>query len=550
MGPLLLLLLLAFVVFREGMNHQFTNWDDGQYIVGNPLVHGFSSERVWMAFTHFHVFNYNPLHLISYMLDYELWGLKAGGFFLTSLLLHVCTGVLIYYLALHWLESPPAALAVAALFLVHPTRVESVAWLSERKDVLSGCFAAASLLAYARQLDAERIGLRRALFLASWLLFLLALLSKTQLVTLPIILLSMDLCRRRPFWHSLLWKVPFFILSGVFSAITIRAHSGESAAGLDFPESLLGPLSALPRYLLHLLWPFGLSPYYDYPPGTFHGALPVAAGLVLVLLLAACAWRSYRGQRVWFLGIVWPLALLAPASGVFRINICLADRYLYLAIVGPVLALASVALRSRRYRSILGVATAVLVVLLAFETTTYLQAFQDSESLWSRVLEQDPGSSMAHSNLGDHLRVEGRLAEAAAHYDADLAQAPCFEGSFLGRALVHDELGDREGARRVYDLLLAKRPHSLAARLEYARFLEWVNERQAALKVLLDLTPPPASAAYYQLLHHLHRGLNQRGEALAAARRACEISPYDPSLQDQLRRAEEEVRRHEMDTAN
>src|SRR5262249_23805276 len=198
-------------------------------IVQNPLIRGLSPGRIEKAFTSFHVFNYNPLHIVSYMIDYELWGLRPGGFFFTSLLFHILGGVLLYFFSLRWLRSPQGALLVAAVFLVHPTRVESVAWLSERKDVLSGVFGAASLLSYLGYLEViESRGQARLRIVASWLFFLFALFSKSQLVTLPLVLWAMDIWKRRPLGLSLLEKTPFFLLSILFSIITLCAHKGDA----------------------------------------------------------------------------------------------------------------------------------------------------------------------------------------------------------------------------------------------------------------------------------------------------------------------------------
>jgi len=534
----LLLTALALAVFHDGTNHQFTNWDDEQYIVNNPLIRGFSLERVWAAFTNFHVSNYNPLHLVSYMVDYEVWGLKAGGFFLTSLILHTVTGIFVFRLALRWLPSPAAAALVAAVFLVHPTRVESVAWLSERKDVLSGFFGVASMLVYARHLDA--VGTRRTfLLVASWSIFLLALLAKSQLVALPVVLIAMDLCCRRPVREAILSKLPFLALSVLFSIITIRTHAGESAAGIIFPESILVPLAAIPRYLVHLLWPVGLSPHYEFSAGSFQGPLPVSAGALILLLITVCAYRSYLGERMWLLGIVWFFAFVSPVIGIFRINIYMADRYLYLAIVGPLLALAATLLRARIPRPAVLAGSLMVITVFALLTTVYASTFRNSETLWGHVLERNPKSSIGHSNLGDTLRVSGRIAEAATHFEEDLAEHPYLEGSFLGRAVIYIEQGDNDSASKMYELLLQRRPQSLVARIEYAHFLDWIGEKEKAIRTLLDMDPLRANAVFYRKLFDLYSDLNRPREALAAARRAHAMAPFDPASLSRLRLAED-----------
>ncbi|MBI4605116.1 MAG: tetratricopeptide repeat protein [Planctomycetes bacterium] len=538
----LLLAVLGLLVFRDGFQHEFTNWDDPQYIVENPLIRGLSAGRVWAAFTGFHVFNYNPLHIVSYMVDHQLWGLQAGGFFLTSLILHVLTGVAAYHLALRWSGSANAALFVAAVFLVHPTRVESVAWLSERKDVLSGLFAMTSLLAYWRHLDGAcspapgrgASGATRGPYLASLALYVLALLSKSQLVSLPLVLLAMDVSRRRPLGPALLSKAPFFAFSAVFCVVTLLGHTGDSLRDVTLPERLLSPLAALAHYLLHLLWPVGLSPYYDATRGFPEPAF-VAAGAAAFAALSAAAWISLHRQRSWFLGIAWLLAFLLPVLGFIRTNVAFADRYLYLAAVGPVAAAAAQLARLPRPRVPIALAGAATIAVLSAITASCVPVFRDSESLWLRVLERSPGASLAHSNLGHHLLTQGRLEEAARHYDADLAERPYFESTLLGRALIHEVAGDPGAARRMYALALEKRSQSVLARLEYADFLGRLGEREAALDVLRDLDRAHATVPYYHKLFDLCRELGLEDEAREAARRAMELAPYDPGSQYRFR---------------
>ena len=540
----LLLIALVLAVFHDGTSHQFTNWDDEQYIVNNPLIRGLSLERVWAAFTSFNVYNYNPLHLVSYMVDYEIWGLKAGGFFLTNLILHAATGILVFRLALCWLPSPAAAALVAAVFLVHPTRVESVAWLSERKDVLSGFFGVAAMLAYWRHLGAQGFN-RTALLVASWFIFFLALLAKSQLVALPVVLLAMDLRYRRAVGEAILSKVPFFVLSVLFCIITVWTHSGERVAGISFPGSILVPLAAIPRYLAHILWPVGLSPHYEFSGDSFQGLLPVSLGVLTLVFTTVCAYRSYRGERIWLLGVAWFFAFLAPVIGIFQINIYIADRYLYLAIVGPLLALAVTLLRTRRHRPAVFVGSVMAIAICAVLTTGYTATFRSSEALWSRVLEHNPHSSIGHSNLGDTLRVSGRIAEAATHFEGDLAEPPCLEGSFLGRASIYIDQGDNDSARKLYELLLQERPQSLRARIEYAHFLDWIGEKEKAVGVLLGGDPARANALLYNKLFDLYSDLKRPRAALTAARRAHALAPFDPASCSRLRLAEDAAARNE-----
>ncbi len=525
----LLLVAITLMTFHGGATHSFTNWDDWKYIVENPLVHGISFDKVWVSFTRFHVFNYNPLHLISYMLDYELWGLNGGGFFVTGLVLHLGAGLLIHAFACKWLGFRALAFVVAAIFLCHPTRIESVGWLSERKDVLSAFFAGAALLLHLRTLTPLDPRKGWAVQAGVFFFYLLALLSKSQLVTLPCVLVALDLWAGRPLGRSLLFKLPHFTLSAIFSVLTLSAHTNEGMKGIQFPDSILVPLAALPRYVAHAVWPTRLSPYYDFVGESFASTPMVLAGAALFLAMVVGVWISYQGKRVWLLGIVWFLALLAPVSGLVRINIFLADRYLYLALVGPLLALASTALTwgVARLASLLGV---ISVVACAMASANYLPVFRDSESLWVRVLEICPGASIAHSNYGAYLRQNERWAESAVHYDADLAEKPYFEESFLGRAYLHDLAGEYPQAAALYERLLEKKPQSMLGRIEYADFLHRRGELQKALGVLSAQDLSLADAIYYCKLCDVLLALDRKEEARAAFQFAARIDGREPRV--------------------
>ena len=536
----LLLVVLSLAAFRQGFDHAFTNWDDAHYIVGNPLVHGLSLERIGQAFTSFTLFNYNPLHLVSYMVDHEIWGLKPGGFFCGSLFLHIAGGICIYFFAARWLRSPAAGWLVAALFLVHPTRIESVAWLSERKDVLSGAFAAAAVLVWARRLDPRARGNPAIQAAAAWLLFLLALLSKSQLVGLPLVLLFMDLARSRPAIRTLAALSPFFAISGVFSAISMHAHTGDASLGITFPESITGPLAAIPRYLLHIALPVRLSPYYDIPPAEFRALPWVAAGAVTLALLGAGFAYAWKRDREHCLAIVWFLALLAPVIGVFRIRILIADRYLYFALLGPLLALARLSLAGRgRLPRAAAIAGAGVVAVGLLLSSRYVEVFTDSETLWSRVLASFPESSIAHSNLGHHLLGQGRLAEAAEHYDRDLASLPIYETSLLGRALIHESAKETEAARRLYETALEKRPLEPRVRLQFADFLVETKDPGGALALLDGLDPEHRTGEVERRISELELGAGRIEEAVTAARLAILLSPADPRNHHALGVAEE-----------
>ncbi len=205
-ASLLLLVLLALAAFSTAFGNGFTNWDDPDYITENRLVWGLSPDRVAAAFTSFHLYNYNPLHLVSYMVDHLLWGLDPRGYLFTNLLMHAGAGILVREILRRLGAREGVALLVAAVFLIHPTRCESVVWLSERKDVLSGLLAMASVLCFVTHLS------RRGPTTPSWsfsagafTFFVAALLAKSQVVTLPAALWAIAIYRGRD-WRRMEWR--------------------------------------------------------------------------------------------------------------------------------------------------------------------------------------------------------------------------------------------------------------------------------------------------------------------------------------------------------
>jgi len=487
----LLLAGLALVVFAHGFLHDFTNWDDHAYIVENPTIRELSWQTLARAFGGFHVLNYNPLHILSYALDHAVWGLEPAGFFLSNLVLHATAGVLVYLIALWFVATRGAAFFAAALFVVHPTRVESVVWLSQRKDVLSACFVLASLLAYLHGVRASSPARRRALAIVAWSLFVLACLAKSQVVAFPLLLVAVDSSQRRPLARALPGKLPYLAVSVVFALVTLAAHEGGAQHGIEFPDCITAPLAAVSIYAAHLAWPVGLSPYYDLRPEDFASAPRVAAGALLTVVALVVAWRSWQRERVLLVAVACFVAFTLPVLGIVRINVQVADRYLYLAIAGAAILLARAGSGLRVPRRTKALAAGALVATLSVATIAYVPVFRNSVSLWRHVLERAPGCSLAHSNLGHHYLGAGRYDLAIAHYDADLAARPIFETSLLGRALLHEHAGELRAAEALLRHTVELQPESDRARAMLEEFVARHARRALTSPRRPRRRPPP-----------------------------------------------------------
>jgi tetratricopeptide (TPR) repeat protein len=427
-----LVFALACAVYWPQRTHEFLNYDDDLYVTRNAEVQrGLDAVSLRSAFTSVQGANWFPLTRLSWMLDRELQGERAEGFLLTNLLLHALASALLLLALARLTGGLAAPLAVAALFAVHPVHVESVAWVSARKDVLSGVFFMLALLGHAHAAEAPRArGPRAALFAST----ALGLLAKPVLVTLPCVLLLLDawplgrLSRPgRPgaidpgrLRQAVAEKLPLFALAAVASAATIFAQSrgGTVAplARLGLGERVGNALVAYVVYLRKLFWPSDLAIFYP------HAALPLwkpllAAAFLLALTVAALRAWPRRGHLL--VGWLWFLGVLVPTIGLLQVGSqALADRYLYLPTAGIAIALvwSAAGLAGARGRRAAAVAAFAAVAALAVVTRAQLRHWHDSVALFEHALAVTDDNFVAHAQLGAAFEEQGRLADTIRHY--------------------------------------------------------------------------------------------------------------------------------------
>ena len=467
---------ITWLVFGQTLGHGFVNYDDPQYVYDNvEVTSGLSLHGLTWAFTHSYFNNWHPLTWLTHMLDWQLYERKAGGHHMTNLLLHTA-GVLLLFLVLAQMSGALWRSAfVAAIFAIHPLHVESVAWIAERKDVLSGVFFMLTLSAYVRYVRRQTFGR----YAVMWILFACGLMSKPMLVTLPFVLLLLDYwplnrvtnqrsgvgnrgsgvssqlpsrSYREPGWslvgHLILEKVPLLALCVVSSVATFLAQGNAivSISRLPFWWRLNNAFLSYVVYVRQMLWPFRLAPFYTYPQ-TFP-AWEVAASILLLIGLTAAAIALRRGHPYLVTGWFWYLGMLVPVIGVVQVGSqAHADRYTYLPQIGLYLALtwmiADLAKSWRRRWILTATATAVIAFL---SWTAWVQAsyWREGESLWKHTLAVTGNNETAHSLLGDLALEKGLIDEAAAHYQAAVnvwPSSPTFQAK-LGKALLRKGLND------------------------------------------------------------------------------------------------------------
>jgi len=403
-----LLGLGAFVLYAQTGTFQFILLDDARYLIENPHVRtGLSSANAAWAFTALAVSNWHPLTWLSHQLDVQLFGMRAGPHHLVNAALHAANTALLFLLLVRMTGERGRSALVAALFAVHPLHVESVAWVAERKDVLSTFFGFLALLAYA--LYAERPGARRYALVA--LCFVLSLLAKPMWVTLPALLLVLDAWPLRRGWR-LLEKLPLLGLSIASSIVTVIAQGGggsiNSLRATSMGERLANAAVAYAQYLGKTLWPASLSPYYPWrgaPPWWQIGSAVLLLGAISVVALAQ------RRQRPWIAaGWLWFLGMLVPVIGLVQVGSqSMADRYSYVSIIGLFVA---VIWTVRIPQAAQAPAAAALLIALSLTTWREEAIWFDQETLFRHAIKVDPDSGFAHGALADGLRSKGRLEEA------------------------------------------------------------------------------------------------------------------------------------------
>lgn len=425
LGLAVLLGLLTFALFAPALNDGFIDVDDVQYTIETPQVAGgLSPAHVRWAFTTVHESWYSPLLWISFMADSTLFGTGPSGYLFTNLLLHAVNALLLVWILWRLFRSPWAAFFAAALWALHPLRVESVAWIAERKDVLSGFFFLLALLAYLRH--AERPSRGRLAVVA--LAMAAGMLSKTILVVLPPLLLLLDVWplgraalagdrRSLAAWRPLLAeKIPLFLLMLAGIVLTLWTH--RDAHYNAPPTSLIGRLALIAptvfAHLRQLFWPARLSMFYpvDYPSAT----MAILALLALLVLLAA-AWRLRHRLPGLLVGLLWFGVALAPLVRGIRFDEQSAhpDRYTYLPAIGLSLAFAGLyaaAARFRRGRRAAVLGSILLAAACAFRTAAYLPLWQSPGTLGPYLLRQTPDQPLVNNMMGKWLAAQGRPDDA------------------------------------------------------------------------------------------------------------------------------------------
>jgi tetratricopeptide (TPR) repeat protein len=553
--------LLVLAVFRQVGGHSFVNYDDEKYIYGNPHVsRGLTLEGLSWAFTSDMDAGWIPLTWLSRMADVSLFGMDAGRHHLVNVLFHLLNTFLLFVVMRKMTGKLWESGLVAALFAVHPLHVESVAWAVERKDVLAGFFWMLSMGAYVRY--AVRPGAVRYGLVT--LFFVLGLLSKPIVVTLPFVLLLLDFWPLGRLWPSgepqgdggvsppfrpaspgrlVMEKFPLIVLSAAISAVTILAHRNISAVtplkAIPLWARLGNALQAYAAYIRKAVWPSDLAVFYPHPGTNLVLWKTSVAGLFLcVATVLVLRWAR---QRRWLAtGWFWYLGTLVPVIGLVQAGgQAMADRYTYIPLTGLFLV---AVWGSRDFVSGIGrtraaYAAAWGAIVLCLTAASYVQTgyWWDSMTLFTRTLKVTEDNWLAHNNMGDLLLERGKAPEAIPHLLSSLRIYPGYAKarSNLGRA--YWSVGRKAEGEAQCREVLRLYPGNVPARINLAVILADGGRNDEAILHLREVirNAPDHWAAYYNL-GILLRARDGGAEALAMFREASRLNPRDDRIRRQI----------------
>jgi protein O-mannosyl-transferase len=513
--------VIAALAFAPVLQNDFVNWDDRVNILENRSYRGLSWKHLQWMFTTFHNSLYRPLTWITLGADYSLWGMNPSGYHLTSLVLHCAAAILFYYLSVQLLTlaassraKPDRAIDFAAgfaalIFAIHPLRVEPIAWVSGRENVVAGPFFILTLICYLRAIEIrERSASYWKWLVGAWLAYALSLLGKGAGVTLPIALLVLDVyplrrlsggvknCLTTETARIFLEKVPFFVLALAAGLLAIYGkQQSKLMYGLEeygITDRVVQTVYGLVFYLWKTLLPIHLSNLYEIETlSPLDWRFIFSA--VLLVMITAVLW-SYRRRFSWALaGWVYYCVILLPYVGVAQNGPQIAaDRYSYLACL-PWALLAGAALlysyrawqagRLNASMFFLARATAVGVVLaLGLISWRQSQLWRDSATLWRHALAINEKSFFAHHFLGSALLADGRTAEAIGHFQRSLALNPRYASAHVGLANALAEQNQLEKSIQAYQTALTLDPDSMEVHYGFARVLAKIGNAEGAIE--------------------------------------------------------------------
>ena len=562
----LLLLTVTLVVYWQVRSFTFVNYDDGQYVIENQYVKdGLNYKSIRWAFSSYHAANWHPLTWLSHILDIELYGMNLGAHHQTNLIFHIANALLLFFVFRRMTSNLWQSGFVATLFALHPLHVESVAWVSERKDVLSTFFWMLTIYSYARY--AACPGINRYLPVVGF--FILGLMAKPMLVTLPFVLLLLDYWPlRRIQFNSLgddhirfikkqspglflIWeKIPLFALVMASGVVTFLAQKSGGAVGsmelYPFTTRVANAIVAYVKYIGKMIWPANLAVLYPYSY-RLPGWQIIGAGALLVLI-TFMAIRSFR-QRPWFIvGWLWFIGTLVPVIGLVQVGLqAMADRYTYIPLIGVFITVAwgvpELLHKWRHKEKLLWIATVAVLTILSITSWVQIQYWKNSHTLFKHALDVTENNYLAHNAFGNALKEEGKSNEAMHHYLSALEIRPDYAAPHynIGHTLVAQ--GKLDDAIKHFQKALQIKPDHAAAHdnLGYVFMIQGKFE-QAIMHYSEALRIKPDDAEVHNRLGLALVSQGQFGNAIIHFQKAVHLKTDYVAAQNNLHKAQNDMK--------
>ena len=533
---LLIVLTITVIAYYPSVNNGFLNWDDIIYVMNNNMIKSFSGENVVKMFSSFYMGNYHPLIILSFAVDYSFFQLNATGYHVHNLILHVINTFLVYAFCYFLLNKKiTISLIVSLLFAIHPMHVESVAWISERKDLLYTMYFMLSLISYLFYYE-KKAG---KFLIFSIILFVFSLLSKAQAVTLPLVLILIDyLSSRKIDKKTILEKIPFFSLSIVFGIVAILAQQADSSINpnhISVFNSLFYAQYSIWVYLFKLFFPIYQTCLYEYPVDLW-GTPPLYIYLspLIIFLIGFVIFKTWKDWKIGTFGVLFFLFTIFPVLQFLPVGQAIvAERYTYIPYIGLFIVLGYLFLTvqnkaakatTRAFYTYTGYLFIAILTLISFNRT---KVWYDSVSLWTDVLEKNPKSITAYVNRGYMYNQYKEYEKAIQDCNNGLKLDSNYFKFYVNRGVSYRNTGQYEIALADFSKAILKNPKSYDTYLDRGilytdQFMKY-DLGIADFKIYLSFRPEDVNGSYNMAVAYYKK--ENFDSAVAYCNKAIQISP-------------------------
>jgi tetratricopeptide (TPR) repeat protein len=553
----LMLIILTLFVYWPVQNCEFISYDDSDYVTANYRIQsGITFQSIGTTFTDIHTSNWHPLTMISHMLDWELFGDRAGGHHWTNVMIHIFNTILLFLLFRNLTGAIWRSAFVAALFAVHPINVESVAWVAERKNVLSTFFWILTMLFYVwyvKQPNWKR-------YLPMFISFALGLMSKPMLVTLPFVLLLLDYwplnrismikadtkptetslphIKQKKISSLVLEKIPLFILTAVSICTTIYAAQSARTMAVFFIQRINNAVFSYSMYLRKLFWPTDLYIPYLYLHIPIWQIFLSAILLIMITILVCKYYKKYPYLPVgWF----WYLGTLVPVIGIVQVgNQTMADRYAYITFVGLFIMIAwgaeQISSKGVLLKKLLISASVLMILLFTIAACKQVRIWTDTTTLFENAIKKNPNNYLAYQVIGQEMANNGENEKALYYYDMALKANPDFSPAYNNKGLILKTIGRRGEAFENFQKSAQVNKFSVEAYHNMGVFYYENNNLDESIKYFskaIGINPD-----YIESYNYLGVALAEKGsieEGLKYFEKALRINPNNTNAQKNLR---------------